>query len=99
MAGTPTQVAHPAKAIIRTFVASAVAVVIAWVARVLGVDLTEFDQVIVDGITLAVWAVMLGFVQWLLTRPTLLPFFEAVGLGTGVEKEDPWEVVDGPPSL
>lgn len=88
MAGVPTQVAHPGKAILRTFVASGVGIATAWVARVIGVDLTELSEEIVTGITVAVWALVLGVVQWLLTRPKLLPFWEAIGLGTGAETED-----------
>lgn len=87
MAGKPTQVAHPFKAILRTFVAAAVASALAWVARVAGIDLAEFDGALVEVLTVSVWAVALAFVQWLLTRPALMPFFDAVGLGTGVEKE------------
>lgn len=87
--GTPTQVAHPGKAIIRTFVASGVGIAVAWLARVLGIDFTELADEIVNFITIAVWGLVLGVVQWLLTHPKLLPFWETVGLGTGVENEPP----------
>lgn len=85
--GTPTQVAHPWKAVLRTIIASGVGVAIAWLARTLGIDLTEWSVGIIDSITAAAWAVGTALFQWLLTRPTLLPFWEAVGLGTGAEKE------------
>lgn len=57
------------------------------VARVAGVELAEFEGALVEVITVSVWTVLLAFIQWLLTRPTLMPFFEAIGLGTGVENE------------
>lgn len=88
MAGTPTQVAHPVKAILRTFVAAAVASVLALIVRVVGIDLAEFEGALVELITVAVWAVVLAAVQWALTHPTLMPFWKAVGLGTGVETEN-----------
>lgn len=85
--GTPTQVAHPWKAVLRTFVASGVGVALAWLARTFGIDLAELDAAIVDSLTVAVWAVGLGVAQWLLTHPRVMPVLEAIGLGTGVEKE------------
>lgn len=85
--GTPTQVAHPGKAVVRTVVAWAAGFGIAWLARVVGIDLTDLSQPIVDSLTVGVWGIVTSFVQWLLTRPRLLPFWEAIGLGTGVEKE------------
>jgi len=85
--GTPTQVAHPGRAILRTFVAALVGVVLAWVVRTVGVDLAGFSDVIVDSLTAAAWAVGTGVIQWLLSHPRLQRFFEIIGLGTGVEKE------------
>lgn len=84
---TPTQVAHPWRAALRTFVAAAVGVTLAWLVRTLGIDLTGMSEPIIDSLTAAAWAAGTGFVQWLLTRPRLLPFFEVVGLGTGFETE------------
>lgn len=88
-AGTPTQIAHPWRAVLRTFIAAAVAVGIAWAARTLGIDLTEWSEGIVDSITTVVAGVALGAVQWLLTRPWVEAFLrEYVGfLATGVHKE------------
>ncbi|MDI3330558.1 MAG: hypothetical protein QJR09_07445 [Micrococcus sp.] len=85
--GTPTQVAHPWKSVLRTFVAAAVGVALARLVHVLGVDLTALSQPIIDSLTAGVWAAGTGLVQWLLTRPQLQPFWRAIGLGTGVEKE------------
>ncbi|WP_313816330.1 hypothetical protein [Citricoccus sp.] len=85
--GTPTQVAHPWKAVLRTIVAAAVGVALAWLVRVLGIDLTALSQPIIDSLTASAWVAGTGLVQWLLTRPRLQPFLQAIGLGTGVEKE------------
>lgn len=85
--GTATQVAHPWKSVLRTFVAAAVGVAVAWLVRVLGVDLTALSQPIIDSLTAAAWAAGTGFVQWLLTRPGLQPALQAIGLGTGVHAE------------
>ena len=85
--GTPTQSAHPWRSVLRTFVAAAVGVALAWLVRVLGVDLTPLSQPIIDSLTAGAWAVGTGLVQWLLTRPGLQPGLEAIGLGTGVHAE------------
>lgn len=85
--GTPTQVAHPWKSVVRTFVAAAVGIGVAWLVRTLGVDLTALSQPIIDSLTTGAWAVATGLAQWLLTRPKLQPLWAAIGLGTGVEKE------------
>ncbi|OIH86038.1 hypothetical protein BLJ79_04375 [Arthrobacter sp. UCD-GKA] len=85
--GTPTQVAHPWKSVVRTFVAAAVGIGVAWLVRTLGVDLTALSQPIIDSLTTGAWAVATGLAQWLLTRPQLQSFWAAIGLGTGVEKE------------
>lgn len=85
--GTPTQTAHPWRSVLRTFVAAGVGVAVAWLVRVLGIDLAPFSQPIIDSLTAAAWAVGTGLVQWLLTRPWAQPVLEAVGLGTGVHTE------------
>ncbi|MEJ6544479.1 hypothetical protein PQI65_14925 [Brachybacterium paraconglomeratum] len=84
---TSTQEAHPWRAVVRTFVAAAVGVALAWLVRVLGVDLASLSEPIIDSLTAAAWAVGTGFVQWVLTRPWAQPVLEAVGLGTGVHVE------------
>lgn len=87
--GTPTQVAHPWRAVLRTLVAAGVGVVVAWVARTLGVDLTDLTPEIVDSITGVVWLLVTGLVQWLLTRPAVEAWLRryAPGLATGVHLE------------
>lgn len=82
-----TQEAHPWRSVVRTFVAAAVGVALAWLVRVLGVDLTPLSQPIIDSLTAAAWAVGTGVVQWLLTRPWAQPVLEVIGLGTGVHTE------------
>ncbi|GAP78491.1 MULTISPECIES: hypothetical protein [Brachybacterium] len=82
-----TQEAHPWRSVVRTFVAAAVGVVLAWLVRVLGVDLTPLSQPIIDSLTAAAWVVGTGLVQWLLTRPWAQPVLEVIGLGTGVHTE------------
>ena len=84
---TSTQEAHPWRSVVRTFVAAAVGVALAWLVRVFGVDLTALSQPIIDSLTAAAWAVGTGFVQWLLTRPALQPALEVIGFGTGVHTE------------
>lgn len=85
--GTPTQVAHPWRAVIRTFVAWVVGFLVAWLARTLGVDLTDLSEAMTDSITVGVWAVATGFAQWLLTRPGVVRLLEYTPLSTGVETE------------
>lgn len=82
-----TQETHPWRSVVRTFVAAAVGVALAWLVRVFGIDLAPLSQPIIDSLTAAAWAVGTGLVQWLLTRPGLQPALEAVGLGTGVHVE------------
>lgn len=84
---TSTQEAHPWRAVVRTFVAAAVGVALAWLVRVLGVDLASLSEPIIDSLTAAAWAVGTGLVQWVLTRPWAQPALEAIGLGTGVHTE------------
>lgn len=90
--GTPTQVAHPWKAVVRTvatYVVSAIAVVIAAVPIVeetLGAYLPEAWVAWLIGA-----AAVLGAVQLALTRIMALSQLQdllvKVGLGTGVERE------------
>lgn len=82
-----TQEAHPWRSVVRTFVAAAVGVALAWLVRALGVDLTPLSESIINSLTAAAWAVGTALVQWLLTRPWAQPVLEAVGLGTGVHTE------------
>lgn len=90
--GTPTQVAHPMKAVLRTVFAYVVAVggflvaAIPLVQDVLGPYLPEGW-----GAWLAGAAALLGAVMGLVTRLMALaeaqPLLEKIGLGTGVEDE------------
>lgn len=90
-AGVPTQVAHPWRSVLRTFVAAAVGVAVAWIARTLGIDLAELQRAIVDSITAVVWALATGAVQWLLTREGVEAWLRKYVplLATGVHKEAP----------
>lgn len=84
---TSTQETHPWRSVVRTFVAAAVGVALAWLVRALGVDLTPLSESIINSLTAAAWAVGTALVQWVLTRPWAQPFLEAIGLGTGVHTE------------
>lgn len=85
--GTPTQVAHPWRAVIRTILAWVVGLLVAWLARTIGIDLTELSEAMTDSLTVGVWAVVTGFTQWLLTRPAVVKILEFTPLSTGVETE------------
>lgn len=94
--GTPTQVAHPWKATVRTFIAT-------WIPLIL-LALTVIPQ-IVEAITvdpavpdqirgpLAVVATVAALIAGIITRimaiPGLQRLLSALGLGTGVESEKP----------
>lgn len=88
--GTPTQVAHPWRAVLRTFVASGVGVAVAWVARTLGIDLTEFTPAIIDSLTFVVWTGFTVLAQWLLTLPGVEEWLRRYlpALATGVHTEE-----------
>lgn len=91
MNGTPTQVAHSGRAVLRFIVAWAVGLGIAFLARTIGLDLTEMSGPIIDGITAGLALVISSAVQWLLTRPRVEAFL-ARGrarsiLATGVHTE------------
>ncbi|KUG57763.1 hypothetical protein [Nesterenkonia jeotgali] len=85
--GPSTQEAHPWKAVVRTFVAAGVGIAVAWLARTFGIDISGLEGALADSLTATVWALVTGAVQWALTRPRFMPFFESIGLGTGVEAE------------
>ena len=87
--GTPTQVAHPWKAVLRTFVAAVVGVALGWLARTMAIDLAGLEGAIVDSLTGGAWLAATGLAQWLLSHPRLQGFWRAVGLSTGVERERP----------
>ncbi|MEV4902339.1 hypothetical protein AB0K08_13480 [Citricoccus sp. NPDC055426] len=92
--GTPTQVAHPAKATVRTVVQTLVAVAIGVV--VLGppiIDAILAEPLVPDelrGALLAVSAVVVaigGIATRIMAIPGVNRLLERIGLGTGVENE------------
>lgn len=94
--GTPTQVAHPWRATLRTIVQTLVAVSVGIV--VLGppiIDAILFDQTVPDGMRaalLGVSAVVVaigGIATRVMSIPGVNDLLIKVGLGTGVEKEGP----------
>ncbi len=85
--GTPTQVAHPWRAILRTILAAVVGSLLAWVVRTFGLDLAPFSDGIVDSLTGVVWAAATALVQWLLVHPALQGFWRAVRLDPGTSRE------------
>lgn len=94
--GTPTQVAHPGKATLRTAVANAVGVlVVAAVVLPLVSDIVEEElgqylpdgwQAWLAGISAAIVALSAAVTR-ILAIPALQPWLTKVGLGTGVERE------------
>lgn len=104
MTSTPTQVAHPWKAALRTAVQTLLPLILG--LMIAGPEIVEaFADVPTDGAawaTLGGVAVGLSAVAGALARVAAIPAVEKVlirlGLGTGVETEDPWEVVDNPPA-
>lgn len=86
--GTPTQVAHPWRSVIRTLVAWLVGLGVAALARWVGIDLTDLAPAMVDSITVGAWALATAFAQWVLTRPVVVRVLEFTPLSTGVETED-----------
>ncbi|MDO4888171.1 MAG: hypothetical protein Q3979_05650 [Actinomycetaceae bacterium] len=80
---TPTQLAHPARAVLRTLIASAVGVLVTLAARA-GIDLASLAQPLVEALTAVAWAIATGTAQWILTRPAVDAFLKrfAPGLAT-----------------
>jgi len=99
--GTPTQVAHPWKATLRTLVANLLAALAAWpllvslVTDTLGPYLPE-SWVLWLGGSLGVIAAVTAFLTRLMASEWAQRWLVKVGLGTGVEKE-PAPVVDSEP--
>ena len=86
--GKPTQVAHPWRAVLRTFVAAIVGEAITWLAG-LGIDLEALAPAITESITLGLFTLATGVVTGVLAHPGVnrwverfLPF-----LATGVHTE------------
>ena len=86
--GQPTQVVHPWRAVLRTFVAALVGAAITWLAGV-GIDLEALAPAITDSITYGLFTLVTGVVTGVLAHPAVnawverfLPF-----LATGVHTE------------
>ncbi|AZQ77680.1 hypothetical protein EJ997_10330 [Flaviflexus ciconiae] len=86
--GQPTQVAHPWRAVLRTFVAAVVGAAITWLAGV-GIDLETLEPAITESITYGLFTLVTGVVTGVLAHPAVnewverfLPF-----LATGVHTE------------
>ena len=85
---TPTQVAHPWRAVLRTFVAAVVGAAITWLAGI-GIDLEALAPAITESITLGLFTLVTGVMTGVLAHPAVnkwveryLPF-----LATGVHTE------------
>lgn len=87
--GTPTQVAHPWRAVLRTFVAALIGGAVIWLAS-LGIDLKPLEGAMVESVTAIAYAAVTGFFTWLLARPKVDAFVEKYmpWLATGVHTED-----------
>lgn len=88
--GKPTQVAHPWRAVLRTFVAAAVGSLITWLASI-GIDLEALAPAITESITLGLFTLVTGVMTGVLAHPAVnkwveryLPF-----LATGAHTEAP----------
>ena len=84
---TPTQVAHPVRALLRHLVAAAVGVFLGWLARQ-GIDAADIAPGLIDWLTGLAWAVATGAAQWVLTLPGVNRILEGTPLSPGVETED-----------
>lgn len=90
--GTPTQVAHSGKAVIRTVVQNFVptlillSVAIPLVVQYLGPYLPESWVAWLSGAVVFLLA-LVALITKIMALPQLQPFLAKVGLGTGVEKE------------
>ncbi|MEE6295213.1 hypothetical protein [Georgenia wangjunii] len=90
--GTPTQVAHPWKATLRTLVANLLAALAAWPALVglltetVGPYLPE-NWVAWLGGTLGAVAAAAAFLTRIMAAPWAQRWLTLIGLGTGVESE------------
>ena len=86
--GKPTQVAHPWRAVLRTFVAAIVGVVVTWLAGV-GIDLEALAPAITDSITYGLFTLVTGVVTGVLAHPAVNTWVERYVpfLATGVHTE------------
>lgn len=102
--GTPTQVAHPGRTTVRSVVQTTLAVVVGIV--VFGppiIDAILVEDTLPEGIRaalLAVSAVVVavgGIATRIMAVPGVNDLLQRIGLGTGVETEQPVEVDATPP--
>ena len=86
--GQPTQVAHPWRAVLRTFVAAAVGSVVTWLAGV-GIDLEALAPAITDSLTYGLFTLVTGLVTGVLAHPAVNTWVERYVpfLATGVHTE------------
>lgn len=86
--GQPTQVAHPWRAVLRTFVAAVVGAVVTWLAG-LGVDLESLAPAITESVTYGLFTLVTGVVTGVLAHPAVNAWVEkwAPWLATGVHTE------------
>ena len=94
--GTPTQVAHPGKATLRTAVATVVgviltlAVVLPVVTLILGEELGNYLPDAAEAWLFAASAFVVALaaaITRIMAIPALQPYLTKIGLGTGVERE------------
>lgn len=87
--GQPTQVAHPWRAVLRTFVAAVVGSVVTWLAGV-GIDLEALAPAITESVTLGLFTLVTGVVTGVLAHPAVNTFVERYlpFLATGVHTEN-----------
>ena len=86
--GQPTQVVHPWRAVLRTFVAAAVGSVVTWLAGV-GIDLEALAPAITDSLTLGLFTLVTGVMTGVLAHPAVNAWVEkwVPFLATGVHTE------------
>lgn len=68
----PTQLAYPARAILRTIVQSLVGLLGAWLVRYVGIPLEDdLALSLVDLITAVAWVGLTALAAWVMTRPSV----------------------------
>ena len=82
--GTPTQVAHTARTMVRTIVQSAVGAGVAWLAAH-GIDIAQYAEAIVG----IIWVVATALTTWVMNQPSVNAFIDKwlPFIGTGVAQE------------
>ena len=76
-ADLPTQLAHPARAILRTTVQAIVGGAAAWATRVTAIEIApEVVGVVVDVITSLAWIAGTAAAAWVMSRPVVARWLE-----------------------